>query len=201
MNILIESIGYIGSALVVVSMLMTSVKKLRLVNTIGSTIFTVYALIIHSYPTALMNTCLVIINIINIVKLFKAEKTFSVIECFKDESIVQLYLRSNLSDINKYFPDFSPDNMERRNAYMVFTGSAPIGILIGSMNEDNSLTIELDYTIPSYRDYSVANYLHKYMAEKHNVKTLIFEGKMTESDTYLEKMKFEKTNGVYQKSI
>ena len=36
---MIELVGYLGSALVVVSMLMTSVVKLRVVNTIGSAIF------------------------------------------------------------------------------------------------------------------------------------------------------------------
>ncbi len=61
---LIEAFGYLGSFLVLVSMLMTSVMKLRIINTIGSTIFTIYALIIHSYPTAFMNFCLILINLI-----------------------------------------------------------------------------------------------------------------------------------------
>ena len=52
---IIEAVGYLGSALVLVSFLMSSVVKLRVVNTVGSLIFTVYALIIRSYPTAVMN--------------------------------------------------------------------------------------------------------------------------------------------------
>lgn len=35
-SMLIEMLGYLGSLLVVVSMLMSSVVKLRLVNTVGS---------------------------------------------------------------------------------------------------------------------------------------------------------------------
>ncbi len=73
-NLLIELVGYTGSILVVVSMLMTSVKKIRIINTTGSLIFAIYALIIKSYPTALMNLSLVMINIYNIRKLTKAEK-------------------------------------------------------------------------------------------------------------------------------
>lgn len=68
-SILIEMFGYLGSILVVISMLMTSVKKLRIVNSVGAGIFAVYALIIHSYPTALMNTCLVLINLYNLAKM------------------------------------------------------------------------------------------------------------------------------------
>ena len=37
---IIELIGYLGSALVVFSMLMTSIVKLRVVNTVGCVIFT-----------------------------------------------------------------------------------------------------------------------------------------------------------------
>ena len=53
-QMIFELIGYLGSVLVIVSMLMTSVVKLRVINTIGSVIFAVYALLIHSYPTAAM---------------------------------------------------------------------------------------------------------------------------------------------------
>ena len=109
MNAVIEAVGYTGSLLIVISMLMTSVKKLRIVNTAGSIIFTTYALIIKSYPTALMNLCLIIINFVNIYRLYKAGKTYTVIECYKKESIVQLYLKQNLPDIKKFFPDFSPE--------------------------------------------------------------------------------------------
>ena len=36
---MVEMIGYLGSILVVVSMLMSSVVRLRIINTIGSGIF------------------------------------------------------------------------------------------------------------------------------------------------------------------
>lgn len=72
-SMIIEMVGYTGSVLVVVSMLMSSVVRLRVINTVGSGIFAVYALIIHPYPTALMNFCLVTINIYNLIKLGRKE--------------------------------------------------------------------------------------------------------------------------------
>lgn len=74
-SIFIEMLGYLGSFLVVAAMLMTSIKKLRIVNSVGAGIFTIYALLIQSYPTALMNTGLVVINIYNLVRMAKAETT------------------------------------------------------------------------------------------------------------------------------
>ena len=58
-----EIIGYVGSALVLVSLLMSSVIKLRIINTIGSLVFCIYAIAIQSYPTAVMYVVLVLINI------------------------------------------------------------------------------------------------------------------------------------------
>ena len=54
-HMMVELVGYIGSMLVLISFLMTSVVKLRIINAVGGTIFAVYAMIIQSYPTALMN--------------------------------------------------------------------------------------------------------------------------------------------------
>ena len=71
MSLYIELFGYLGSTLVVVSMLMTSITKLRIVNSIGSIVSGIYAFIIGSIPMVLMNTCLLIINIYNLIQLKK----------------------------------------------------------------------------------------------------------------------------------
>ena len=56
-SLALELFGYLGSVLVLVSMLMTSVVRLRIINLIGSAIFATYAILIRSYPTALLNGC------------------------------------------------------------------------------------------------------------------------------------------------
>lgn len=68
---IVEMVGYLGSVLVVVSMLMTSVRRLRVVNAVGAGIFTIYALLIRSYPTAWMNFCLVVIDVYHLIRMDK----------------------------------------------------------------------------------------------------------------------------------
>ena len=72
-QMILELVGYFASLLVLVSLLMTSVVKLRVINMIGSFIFAVYALFISSYPTAVMNFCLVGVNIYFLIKMAKTE--------------------------------------------------------------------------------------------------------------------------------
>ena len=73
-QLIFDMIGYTGSFLVVISMLMTSVIKLRVINTIGAVIFLCYAICTRSIPTAVMQLSLIIINVINLYKLIKKNK-------------------------------------------------------------------------------------------------------------------------------
>ena len=101
---IIEAIGYVGSALVLVSFLMTSVFKLRVVNTIGSLIFMSYALIIHSYPTAIMNFCLVLINLHFLWKMRSEGKEYDLVRVQNDDSYLDYILKKYDSDIKDCFP-------------------------------------------------------------------------------------------------
>jgi uncharacterized protein with PQ loop repeat len=64
-----EIIGYIASAVVLISFLMKNIKKLRIINTIGCLIFIVYGLLLNfSIPIILTNSVIVGINIYFLVK-------------------------------------------------------------------------------------------------------------------------------------
>ena len=55
MNVYLEIFGYIGMALVLVSMMMTSVKWLRILNMSGAVICAIYGILTNTWPTALLN--------------------------------------------------------------------------------------------------------------------------------------------------
>jgi uncharacterized protein with PQ loop repeat len=64
-----EIIGYIASAVVLISFLMKNIKKLRIINTIGCLIFIVYGVLLNfSIPIILTNSVIVGINIYFLVK-------------------------------------------------------------------------------------------------------------------------------------
>lgn len=70
MNIYLEIFGYIGTILIIISMMMASLIKLRIVNICGSVISAIYSLIIGAYPIVLMNFCLIIINLFHLIKYY-----------------------------------------------------------------------------------------------------------------------------------
>ena len=70
----IEWIGYAASIAVAISLTMTAIVKLRIINSIGCLLFVVYGLYLKAYPVALANAIIVLINIYNLYKLRISDK-------------------------------------------------------------------------------------------------------------------------------
>ncbi|MBN2618334.1 MAG: YgjV family protein [Spirochaetales bacterium] len=66
---MLEIFGYLGSFVVLISLTMNSIVKLRWINLIGATMFTIYSLFIGAYPAVVMNFGIIIIDTYYIVKL------------------------------------------------------------------------------------------------------------------------------------
>lgn len=64
-----EILGYLASIFVATSLLMSDIKWLRYVNSIGCILFVIYGIIIHAYPVAVMNAFCVLINLYYLWKL------------------------------------------------------------------------------------------------------------------------------------
>ena len=199
-SMIIELFGYLGSTLVVVSMLMSSVVKLRVINTIGSIISGTYALIIHSYPLALMNICLIVINCYNLAKLLKSEQQYDLIRVNADDGFLSYFIARYKEDIQNFFQgqDLAPSASNA--AYIVCCGEAPAGLLLGNISENGTLDIAVDYTTPTYRDCSVGKYLYARLPED-GIRKLVYSGKSEKHIEYLLKMGFVSENGVYKKTL
>ncbi|PHV72238.1 lactate dehydrogenase [Sporanaerobium hydrogeniformans] len=65
----VEWIGYAASLFIAISLLMTSVIKLRVINSIGCVFFIIYAFLVKAYPVAVANTIIVLINLYQLYKL------------------------------------------------------------------------------------------------------------------------------------
>ncbi len=74
MNVYLEIFGYVGMALVLVSMMMTSLKWLRILNMSGAVICAVYGILTNTWPTALLNIGLLLIQIVQLYRLHLQEK-------------------------------------------------------------------------------------------------------------------------------
>ena len=189
-KLLIEIIGYIGSALVLISMLMTSVVKLRLINLTGSVIFAGYALAIRSYPTAIMNICLAGINIYHLLRILREERAYTLVKTDINDGYFSHLLKSSADDIQHWFPGFSSENIVADIAYLVCCESVPAGLFLGKETEPGNVEVLLDYATPAYRDASVGRFLYEKMAHD-GYKSLLFKQEARDHVSYLEKTGYE----------
>jgi hypothetical protein len=74
MNVYLEIFGYAGMVLVLVSMMMTSLKWLRILNMSGAIICATYGILTNTWPTALLNIGLLIIQMVQLYRLHRQEK-------------------------------------------------------------------------------------------------------------------------------
>ena len=198
-NFWIEVVGYVGSGLVLVSFLMTSVVKLRIINSIGCVIFSTYALIIHSYPTAIMNIVLFLINLFQLRRMFKVTRNYDLIAVDQKDTYMHYVMNRYKEDVEKCFPGIKIDPAKINRSYVVCFEDRPAGILLGE-EEDGILDIALDYATPDYRDASVGKFLAKKLPEE-GIFVLRYRGPDENHKKYLNAMGFEKGEDGYVKRL
>jgi hypothetical protein len=73
-----EITGYIASVLVAISLMMSSIIKLRVINLFGAALFTLYGLLIGAYPVAVMNLFIVLIDLYYLRDMVSITRRFTI---------------------------------------------------------------------------------------------------------------------------
>ena len=197
----LELMGYLGSVLILVSMLMTSVVRLRVINLIGSAIFAVYALLIKSYPTAFLNACLVGINVYQLLKLKrKTGKGYEIQRLNGGDGFAEWLMGKYGDDMKKYFPGVTRESILRSEGFAVLMDDCAAGVILGT-RRDGAFEVLLDYATPTYRDCSVGRFVYAKLPS-FGITELTCRAGVREHTAYLEKMGFElRSDGVYFKRL
>ncbi|MBR6535259.1 MAG: YgjV family protein [Clostridia bacterium] len=192
-EIIYEIIGYIGTALVLFSMMMTSVVKLRLVNILGSLFSMTYALLAGAYPVALLNAGLIIINLFQLIRYKMHRRSFKALRVSQNDESFKYFMSLFDENIKKFFPSFSLNVTDKTQIYMIYDQSEAVGVLTAEV-DGKIAVISLDYTTPKYRDTSVAKFLFSYL-KKNGIKQFETPYGTPEHNKYLMKMGFEPHDG------
>ena len=195
---ILQLVGYFSTLLVLVSFLMTSVVKLRLVNLVGSGIFVVFALLTKSYPTAIMNIGICAINIYFLIRLMKAKHLTTMLPIELDNAYLKEFLKLYREDIKTYFPSFNTEEPGADTAYFVYYDMDPVGLTMGNKTQDGALDVLLDYTTPKYRDASVGRYLYPQLLGEEGFTALEFRNVSDKHEKYLQKVGFHKEGDCYR---
>ncbi len=199
-QVLLEWIGYIASSIVLVSLLMSSIKKLRWINLFGALLFGAYGFMIGSMPTGLMNLGIVVIDIYYLYKMYFSKEYLRIMPIEEDTEYLQYFLDYYKKDINKYMDISKLDISKSKIKLYLLRNMNPAGIFVCNEYDHHSLEIVFDYVIPLFRDFKIGSFVFGkekvyFLSKGYNRFVIFTENK--DHIKYLKKMGFieAKLNG------
>lgn len=150
MNIYLEIFGYIGTVLVILSMTMTSLIKLRILNMSGSLVSLIYAACVNTWPVAVLNACLLGINLVQTVRELRGKGDVTLLSLGAEDSTAQHLLEIWQKDIEKTFPNCNFEEMKKGEVHILYKGEAAIGFFAG-LNGEKKEPADVLYLAPAHR--------------------------------------------------
>ena len=158
-DIIIVSIGYLASLLLAISLLVNNDLKFRWLNTFGCIAFIVYGVLIHAFPILLTNFILLLINVFYLIKIYRTHEHIDLIECKGSEHLVKKFLSFYQADIKTYFPSFEFSTDNDQISFVVVRDMVMANIFVARLQADGAAIVEINYTVPKYRDYKVGKFI------------------------------------------
>ena len=196
---ILEAIGYVGTALVLVSFLMTSVYKLRVINTIGSLISMIYGLLVPVYPTVVLNGALALINIFFLWRHLssRSEKIYSATKAEAADPIVRAFLEKYKEEIYEFFPTFDIVSADVNTAYVIMCEDTLAGVCLGKFKDNREFDVYLDFVTKAFRDFSVGKFFYREL-EQENITKCRFLADIPKSYVYLRKVGYKRNGDVME---
>lgn len=192
---IIEWIGYMASMLVLVSLMMASLLKLRVINLVGSVIFSLYGFLIGSYPVGIMNLLIVISNIYYLYKIRNITEEFTIMETSVTNKFFNHFVAKNDNQIKQFFPKFKIEKDKSYVAFYTFKNMSIAGVFVAIPYDEDTLKVLLEYVTPEYRDFKIGYYIYgeqkRYFLNK-NYQRLLCETDNPVHINYLERMGYGK---------
>ncbi|MFA9398972.1 MAG: hypothetical protein ACERKV_12020 [Clostridiaceae bacterium] len=160
----VEWLGYAASVIVAISLLMSSIVKLRWYNLIGALTFSIYGFLIGALPVGVLNMFIVFINIYYLVKMKSEKEYFKLVKATNGSEYFNYFLDFYKEEITKYLPDFKLELFlkDKKNiAFYILRDAVPAGIFTGYKYDDETFIITLDFVTPAYRDFKSAKFIYE----------------------------------------
>ena len=156
-----EGIGYAASLIILVSLLMTNVFRLRLINGIGSVLFGAYGWMIGSWPVCAINLVIAGIDGWYLLQTLRISAFFDLAPA---ESVGTEYLKRfflfHERELMKYAPGLTIEDLLGAETFLIFLNMLPVGVF-SYRQEGAEAHLVLDYMIPEYRDFKAGRFVYR----------------------------------------
>lgn len=154
----VEFVGYAASLLIVLSLAMRSIVKLRVLSLTGGVVFTLYGILIGAWPVVITNVAVSLVNVWQLWREFRqTAESMTAVPIERDAPFLQDFLGAHAQGIQATQPDYHPapgDSFVR----LLTRDGFPAGVIVGQP-AGTELLVKLDYVTPAYRDSQIAKWL------------------------------------------
>ena len=199
----VELIGYLGSILVAISLMMRSLLRLRIINLIGALFFTIYGVLLGAYPVAFLNGLIVCIDLYYLIQMWRQKDFFTFLEVSPKSEYLRTFVEFYKTDILGIIPSYTHKPEEDLLCFFILRNMMPAGLFIAKVQAEEA-HVQLDYVIPNYRDFQVARFIFDENAAfflERGIRRFVSEGGSPIHQTYLEKMEFVNNGEFYVHEI
>lgn len=195
----LEMIGYLGSVLVAISLMMRSLLRLRIINSIGCVVFVVYGILIHAYPVAILDGFIICINSFFLIRMLAQKDYFHLLEISHDSAYLSEFLDFYKDEVKLIYPDYVHHAEAGHPTWLVLRNMVPAGVFI-LQREAAQAKVLLDYVIPTYRDFRVARFFYHEQGEyfrSQGINRFVSAPGRPRHAKYLERMGFRLQDAEY----
>lgn len=189
-----ELLGYLASGLVVLSLVMGSVLRLRIIGVIGASVFATYGLLIGAIPVLLTNATIVLVHAYHLRRLLRdraADEYFEVVRWPPHGVYLPRFLDHHRDDIARSQPSF--DGLRDDHlAWVILRDAVPVGVVLVRHDGSATAQLDLDYVTPEHRDFAAGAALFgsdAFAAE--GIERVVTTGETDLHRRYLARMGFE----------
>ncbi|WP_066460542.1 hypothetical protein [Sanguibacter suarezii] len=159
---LLDLVGWIGSAILVWSLLQTRIVRLRVINLVGCVILIVFNTLAGVWPMMGLNVGLAVINVYHLRKLLLSRHQpaqYTVLPADPGEEYLRYLLRVHAADIAAVNPSFSAESTPFERGYLILHEDETVGLVLLHDAGDGLAQIALDYVTPRYRDFTPGEFV------------------------------------------
>lgn len=194
--------GNLSSLVILISLTMSSIIKLRWLNLIGGAMFTAYGVMLGSIPVIFLNFGIVVIDIYYLYKLYTTKESFKLVEATLNSPYLNHFLEVNKNELQPFENNLGWEENEK--VFYMLRDNNTAGVLAGR-DEGDALFIDLDYVTPKYRDMKLGKYFfseNKEVLKNKGYTKLKTKGTNNKHREYLEEIGFVKiSDDLYQKEL
>ncbi|OZB88354.1 MAG: hypothetical protein B7X41_08585 [Microbacterium sp. 14-71-5] len=181
--VLWQVIGWVGSGLVVLSLMQARVLRFRWMNLAGAVVATVYNAVFAIWPFAAMNGAIAVIDVYWLWRLLRERHdsaVYEVVEVAPDDAYLQHVLGVHAADIAQFrapapvpagqggtgggtvvAPGTPVRGADGRVALLVVRGDETVGVVLVRRLDEGVGYVELDWVTPRFRDFTPGEFVYR----------------------------------------